>query len=74
MTLYPHHISKGGVGQAVGHLLFASLPDDNTLLDKRDGKLDGWFFSAAPFFRKNPAEFLLFGILNKAKAARFGFI
>ena len=49
LTLYPHHISKGGVGQAVGHLLFASLPDDNTLLDKRDGKLDGWFFSAAPF-------------------------
>jgi len=47
---------KGGVGQAVGHLPFASAPDDTTLADKRDRKLDGWFFSAAPFLSNKPAE------------------
>ena len=50
----PRHISKGGVGQAVGHLRFASAPDDTTLADNRDRKLDGWFFSAAPFFLCTP--------------------
>ena len=63
-----------GVGQAVGHLHFASGPDDTTLADKRDRKLDGWFFSAAPFLPVNPVESLVFSILNKAKAARFGLI
>ena len=46
---YAPAIYQRGVGQAVGHLHFASGPDDTTLADKRDRKLDGWFFSAAPF-------------------------
>ena len=50
----------------VGHLHFASRPDDTTLAYKRDRKLDGWFFSAAPFLRNNPVDFLVFGlIINK---------
>ena len=45
----PAIYQRGGVGQVVGHLHFASRPDDTTLAYKRDRKLDGWFFSAAPF-------------------------
>ena len=56
MALRPRHISKGGIGQAVGHLPFASAPDDTRLADNRDRKLDGWFFSAAPFLSNKPAE------------------
>ena len=67
-------IFERGVGQAVGHLRFASAPDDTTLAGNRDRKLNGWFFSAAPFLWNNPAESLMFSILNKAKAARFGLI
>ena len=64
-TTPPRYI-KGGVGQVVGHLHFASRPDDTTLAYKRDRKLDGWFFSAAPFLRNNPVDFLVFGlIINK---------
>ena len=48
-TTPPSYI-KRGVGQMVGYLRFASAPDDTTLADKSDRKLDGWFFSAAPFF------------------------
>ena len=59
-TTPPRYI-KRGVGQAVGHLPFASAPDDTRLADNRDRKLDGWFFSAAPFLRNNPADFLVFG-------------
>ena len=40
----------------VGYLRFASAPDDTTLADKSDRKLDGWFFSAAPFLSNKPAE------------------
>ena len=47
----------------VGHLHFASGPDDTTLAYKRDRKLDGWFFSAAPFLRNNPTESLVFGLI-----------
>ena len=74
ITPQPYIKKKGGVGQAVGHLRFASAPDDTTLADNRDRKLDGWFFSAAPFLPVNPSESLVFSILNKAKAARFGLI
>ena len=62
MALRPRHISKGG-GQAVGHLHFASAPDDTRLADNRDRKLDGWFFSAAPFPPVNPAESLVFSLI-----------
>ena len=47
---------KRGVGQAVGHLPFASAPVDTTLADNHDRKLDGRFFSAAPFLSNKPAE------------------
>ena len=53
---YAPAIYQRGVGQAVGHLRFASAPIDTTLTDKRDRKLDGWFFSAAPFLSNKPAE------------------
>ena len=56
MALSPPPSIKGGVGQAVGHLPFASAPNDTTFVDNRDRKLDGWFFSAAPFLSNKPAE------------------
>ena len=59
----PPSFIKRGVGQMVGHLPFASAPDDTKLADKRDRKLDGWFFSAAPFLRNNPADFLVFSLM-----------
>ena len=60
---YAPAIYQRWVGQAVGHLPFASAPDDTRLADNRDRKLDGWFFSAAPFLRNNPADFLVFGLI-----------
>ncbi|MGB2180369.1 MAG: hypothetical protein ACPHZD_05640 [Porticoccaceae bacterium] len=47
----------------VGHLPFASVADDTTLANKRDRKLDGWFFSAAPLLPVNPAESLVFSLM-----------
>ena len=41
MGLRPRHISNGGVGKAVGHLPFASAPDDTTLAYKRSRKTIG---------------------------------
>ena len=58
LALYPRHMSKGGGGQAVRHLPFASVPDDTTLADKSDRKLGGWFFSAAPFSLLNTLDIL----------------
>ena len=62
-TTPPRYI-KGGVGQVVGHLHFASRPDDTTLAYKRDRKLDGWFFSAAPFPQTNPQRTYSFPIVT----------
>ena len=41
MGLRPRHISNGGVAKAVGHLPFASAPDDTTLAYKRSRKTIG---------------------------------